>query len=123
MIEIKYEDGTIDTLNGYSIGGSLISISGENIKENLSGFKIVDKIDNGKEIIIADGTGYKYRWDVINHQGTWIYYTNDEENKQTVPFPEEEFDETSFEMPLSNEELTDIVGDLMFEVSLMEIGL
>lgn len=117
-----FNDSKLIPIRGYSQNGKVICIGakdGEKLSENLSGFKIV-KGDS----IICDASDFKYRWDVINHREGMIYYTNDPDSKQTTPFRAlNESDVLIQEESLSNEELTEAVADLMYEISAAKLGL
>lgn len=113
----KNEETPIE-IYGYFISEEIVSLHYENPVENRSGFSILDK--NGD--VIFDASDYIYRWDVVDQKPDEIYYTNDPDYRQTVPWPD-----TSgipeYTEPLSNEELTEAVADLMYEVSVAQLGL
>lgn len=104
-------------IRGYSITEKLVSIHYDNPVENLSGFCIYEG-----ENLVFDGSAFTYRWDVVDQRQNEIFYTNDPDYRQTEPFPDlsELPDQAE---PLSNEELTEVVADLMYEVSMMKLGL
>lgn len=115
---VVFSNGQTLDINGYSIGMSLVSIHAENQTENLSGFIIYDGEDN----ILQDCSDFIYRWDVVDQKENAIYYTNDPNYRQTEPWPDLSNIPEQAE-PLTNEELTEAVADLMYEVSAAQLGL
>ncbi len=115
--KIKYsnQDTYID-IRGYMISDNLVSLSYPNADINTSGFVIYQ----GNEIIM-DCSDFKYRWDILEDDSNKIYYTNDPENVQKKAFNHENMVEDID--PLSNEELTECVADLMYEMSLAQLGM
>lgn len=116
--KIVYADGQKLGIDGYSIGINLVSIHAENQTENLSGFIICDEAGN----TIQDCSDFIYRWDVVDQKENVIYYTNDPNYRQTEPWPDLSNIPEQAE-PLTNEELTEAVADLMYEVSAAQLGL
>lgn len=116
-MKVVYADGESFELNGYSIGENLVSLHYDNPTENLSGFCIYEG-----ENKVFDGSGFTYRWDVVEQKTNEIYYTNNPDYRQTEPFPDLSNVQEQAE-PLNNEELTEAVADLMYEVSMMQLGL
>jgi len=82
-------------------------------------------------MMIVDGSEFIYRYDVLNAENPTqpytVSYTNNPELRQTVPYmTQEEMDIDAENIPvdpLSNEELTEMVGGLLYESSLSQIGL
>lgn len=103
---------------GYSITKNLVSLHYDNPIENLSGFSIYEG-----ENLVFDASDFVYRWDVVDQKPNEIYYTNDPDYKQTEPFPDLSNVVLEQAEPLSNEELTEVVADMMYEVSLNKLGL
>lgn len=108
---------TLIALEAYATSGSIVGLVYPNVKENLSGFIICDQ----DEEVIADCSDFKYRWDVLDDDPGRIYYSNSAENMQTKKFSTEDYVEEA--EPLSNEELTEAVADLMYEISVAQLGL
>lgn len=104
-------------IRGYSIQEDRVSLHYDNPKENLNGFYIYEG-DN----LVFDGSDYIYRWDVVDQKPNTIYYTNNPGYCQTEPF-QDLGDVPEPAEPLTNEELTEAVADLMYEVSMMQLGL
>lgn len=104
-------------IRGYSITEKLVSIHYDNPQENLSGFCIYEG-----ENLVFDGADFTYRWDIVDQKPNEIYYTNDPDYRQTEPFRDPGDIPEQIE-PLTNEELTEAVADLMCEVSMMQLGL
>lgn len=115
--KIKYNNqDTYIEIIGCMISGDLVSLSYPNADINTSGFVIYQ----GNEIIM-DCSDFKYRWDILEDDSNKIYYTNDPENVQKKAFNHENMVEDID--PLSNEELTECVADLMYEMSLAQLGM
>lgn len=113
-----FANGEVISLNGYSISEDMVSLHYERPCENQSGFVIYSEAGE----IVMDCSDFRYRWDVIDQKEDRIYYTNDPDHRQTEPWPEMNNVPEQAE-PLSNEELTEAVADLMYEVSMAQIGL
>lgn len=117
-MKVVYKDGVSCDIHGYTISKKLVSLHYQNPIENVSGFIICNEAGD----VIKDCSDFKYRWDVIDQKENVIYYTNDPDYRQTEPWhelktiPEQE-------EPLTNEELTEVVADLMYEVSAAQLGL
>lgn len=117
MLKLRYNNhADIVEIEGYMCSDNLASISGKNIEENTSGYIIYGEQDE----VVADCSGYKYRWDVLENDPNRIFYTNIEGYVQTEPLPK---DDAIVAEPLNNEALTECVADLMYEVSLMQLGM
>lgn len=117
MLKLRYNNHTdIVEIEGYMCSDNLASISGKNIEENTSGYIIY----NEQGEVVADCSEYKYRWDVLENDPGRIFYTNIEGYVQTEPLPR---DDSVIAEPLNNEALTECVADLMYEVSLMQLGM
>lgn len=116
--KVVYKDGVCADIRGYSIREKLVSLHYHNPTENLSGFSICD--ESGR--IMRDCSDFVYRWDTVDQKPDEIWYTNDKNYRQTEPWS----DLSSImaqEEALSNEELTEAVADLMYEVSMAQLGL
>ena len=116
--KVVYKDGAGCDINGYSISGKLVSLHYPHPEENVSGFAICDEAGN----TIQDCPDFIYRWDVVDQKENAIYYTNDPNYRQTEPWPDLSNIPEQAE-PLTNEELTEAVADLMYEVSAAQLGL
>lgn len=127
---IKYQDGSIQGITGYSSSDNIITIcydKKETPRIANDGFNICDQ--NG--VVIVDGSDFIYRYDVLNAekptQPYTVSYTNDQDLKQANPYMTQkqmDADKESIPVePLTNEELTKTVGELIYETSLMQIGL
>lgn len=116
--KLKYNNEEIDRdLCGYMISTDIVGLSYPGATENLSGFVIYDS--DGR--IAADCSDYHFRWDVLEDNPDRIYYTNSSNNIQTRKFdPENQIEEVE---PLTNEELTEAIADLICEVSLMQLNI
>lgn len=105
-------------LIGYSISEKVVSLRGQGLVEHDKGFIIYD--GNGEKV--KDCLDFVHRWDVVDQRKNEICYTNDPDYRQTEPFPNLSNVREQVE-PLSNEELTEAVADLMYEVSIAQLGL
>lgn len=104
---------TFIQIQSWSIGSSLVTMIADGITENLSGFVLYE--DDGVTVVM-DCSDFIYRWDIYDQREDRITLTNSETDRQRKPdqdagSPKEIID------PLSNEELTEAVADLMYEVS------
>lgn len=117
-LEVVFTDSSeVVEVYGYSITENLVSICYNNPEENLSGFLIYED-----RHLVFDGSGFTYRWDVVDQKPNEIFYTNDPNYRQTEPWPDLS-NVLEKEEPLNNEELTEAVADLMYEVSAAKLGL
>ncbi len=116
-IKVIFADGEETEIFGYSVSENLVSVRCDNPRENLSGFSIYEG-----ERLIFNASSFIYRWDVVDQKENAIYYTNDPDYRQTEPWAEL-CDIPEQAEPLTNEELTEVVADLMYEVSMARLGL
>lgn len=112
----KNSDEPIE-LNGYSISEDIITLMYDNPKENLSGFSLYE---NDGKTLVRNCDDFVYRWDTSYHVEGQITYTNSENNTQPDTDPDSTVEYIS---PITNEELTSCVGDLLYETSLMKLGM
>ena len=117
MFNLKYnnQDKPVE-IEGYTCSTALISIMGQNLEENTSGFKIF----NMQGEVLENCSEYKYRWDVLEDNPNKIFYTNIESYIQAELLPN---DNSAVVEPLNNEALTECVADLMYELSLVQLGM
>lgn len=105
-------------LNGLAVGRNKVTLAGDGIGENLSGFVLYN---DDETTVVRDCSDFVYRWDIYNENTEQITFTNSETDRQSeqveTEMPKEIVD------PLSNEELTETVADLMYEVSVAQLGL
>ncbi len=117
--KVKYNNANdFVNLDGYGIQDHIISLYYPNITENLSGFVLY----NPDGTILKDCSEYRYRYDVLEDNPNAIYYTDLEDIVQTEKW-QYNSDEQIEEEPLTNAELTECVADLMYETSLMQLGM
>lgn len=109
-------------LKGFVLYNDMVYMRGDGINpelimENPCGF-ILYKDD--EKTVIRDCSDYLYRWDIYNKEENQITLTNSETNQQRKP---KENVEPSVEEvgPLSNEELTECVAELLYKDSLREL--
>lgn len=115
--KIVFADGETFDILGYVISEKRVRLHYPEPHENLSGFAIYEG-----DRLVFDCSGFTYRWDVAGQKENVIYYTNDPNYRQTEPWPDLSNVQEK-EEPLSNEELTEAVADLMYEVSAAKLGL
>lgn len=119
-MKIKFNDlEKYIAIRGYATGKNIVTIVADDIKEDLSGF-ILYEDDEVTEILNC--SDYIHRWDIYAQSEKQITFTNSETYRQRKPSPDAE-PPSEIVDPLSNEALTECVGDLMYEVSLMQLGL
>ncbi|MDE7252115.1 MAG: hypothetical protein K2O32_04155 [Acetatifactor sp.] len=119
--KVKYNNskGLIE-LDGYGIQGNIVSLFYPNIQENISGFVIYDPDGN----VYKDCSEYKYRYDVLEDNPNAIYYTDLENMVQTEKWNYGNDDQVEIDVePLTNEEVTACIATLMYETSLMKLGM
>lgn len=114
---VLYNNGEKESLKSYGISSDIIILSYQDVNENLSGFSIYDGNDN----LIMDCSDFIYRWDVLEDSNNKIYYTNSPDNVQTMKFNTDDQEEEV--EPLNNRELTEAVADLIYELSVTQLGL
>lgn len=83
-----------------------------------SGFSLYD---DDEKTLIRDYSDYIYQWNIHQECENGIYLTNDADFHDSEPDPNAKVVE--YISPLSNEELTECVADLMYEVSCIQLGL
>lgn len=115
--KVIFADGKAFDILGYVISEKRVRLHYFEPSENLSGFVICDEAC----CVIKDCSDFKYRWDVVDQKANAIYYTNDPNYRQTEPWPNLSDVHEQAE-PLSNEELTEAVADIMYEVSAAQLG-
>lgn len=119
-MKVKFENSDkFILLNSYLICSNLVALSYESIEENLEGFVLYD---DDESTIVKNCSDFIYRWDVYEQRQNQIYYTNNEGYRQREPHPNDPKPVEAVS-PLTNEELTQCVADLMFETSLMKLGM
>lgn len=115
---LKYKDKEeIIRLTGYSISYNVILLKHPNVEENLSGFLIYSQDGT----LVKDCSDFIYRWDVLEDNNNKIYYTNSPDNVQTMKFNTDDQEEEV--EPLNNRELTEAVADIIYELSVTQLGL
>ena len=119
MFKLKYknEDKFID-ISGYTISQNVVGLIYENCEENLSGFSIYTE----SEKLLCDCFEYRYRYDVLEDGKKAIYYSDRPDIVQTVKF---NINNDTFPAvdPLNAEELTECVAELIYETSLLSLGI
>lgn len=101
-----------------SVTQNTVKLIDENLVWDLGGFKLYDD----KKKLIRDCSDYNYKWNIHTEYQYGVILTNSETDREREinpndPEPIEVID------PLSAEELTSCVADLLYETSLMKLGL
>ena len=125
-MKIQFNDhDQIYTVTSFRNRGDIVILKGEDIPtENTSGFKLLDG-----DRVAEDYSEYKTKYNVITREeGVLMLSTGAVETEDNlagiyIHMPEPEEEEIVEEAPLTNEELTEAVADLMYEVSMMQLGL
>ncbi|MCM1112863.1 MAG: hypothetical protein NC399_06370 [Muribaculum sp.] len=110
-------DGLIE-LNGVGIQDHIVSLYGPDIAVNLSGFVLY--APDGT--VFRDCSGFRYRYDILEDNPDAVHYTDQADMVQTEKWNVSSIDQVE-EEPLTNEELTECVAELMYETSLMRLGI
>lgn len=118
-MKVKFNDSkNFITLNGFAIGKGEVTLVGKGIGENLSGFILYE---DDETTVVRDCSDFVYRWDIYNENANQITFTNSETDRQSKPDKTEKLKEIVD--PLSNEELTESVADIIYEISMTQLGL
>lgn len=118
-MKVKFNSSeTFIPLLGYGIQPHLVHLFAPNLVWDLDGFILYE---DDEETVVLDGSNYIYQWNVITERENGVILTDSETWRETPPDP----NAVSVEVvdPLSVDELTDLVGDLMFELSAIKLGL
>lgn len=118
-MKVKFNDSKeCMSLHGWVIEDGIVTLVADGINENLSGFILYD---DDEKTVVRDCSDYVYRWDIYTEKADQITLTNSETYRQR----KQDGAEVQKEIvdPLSNEELTEIVADIMYEVSAAQLGL
>lgn len=117
---IKYNDSdNLIELSGLGEQEHIVVLYYPTVSVNLNGFIIY----NPDGTIYKDCSEYKYRYDILEDKLNVIYYTDLEDMVQTEKWHLSNSDYVMEEEPLTNAELTECVADLMYETSLMQLGM
>ena len=120
MSKLKIRFNDLDeyiSIKGYIKYDHIVTLHYDSLKENLSGFKIY----NDKEDLIYDCSDFIYRYDVLENENNEISYSDNPNIVQTEKYVRCTLIESV--EPLNNEELTECVADLMYAVSMSQLGL
>jgi hypothetical protein len=82
------------------------------------GFKICR--ENGA--VVKDGALFVYKWNIFTEFDDGIVLTSSKIDRETEPIPDAEAPQDVVD-PLNNDDLTECVADLMYEVSCNELGI
>lgn len=116
---------TFIKLSSYSIYNHtplvFIASSEHDLKSDPNIFAGFQLYKDDEETMVGDYSDYIYQWNIHQECENGIYLTNDADFHDIEPDPN--FKPVEHVRPLSNEELTECVADLMYEVSCMQLGL
>lgn len=101
----------------YTIGKNFVKLIDDKLSWDLGGFKIYE---DDEETIVRDCSDYNYKWNVYTEYSNGVVLTNSETDREPPP---KDLNPVEIVDPLSNEELTTCVADLMYETSLMKLGI
>ena len=106
-------------VGAFAACGDVVTIKGDTITENLSGFILYE---DDEKTVIRDYSAYVYKWNIYTDYTNGIALTKSETNREREPIPcttppQEIID------PLTNEELTSTIAELLYETSLMQLGM
>ena len=119
-MKVKFNDSeNFIQLTGCVIYTEKVKLTAPGIQKNFSGFMLYE--DDG-ETLVRDCSEYKYKWNIFTEYEDGIMLTESETNREREPNlsaepPQEIID------PLSTEELTEAVADLMYEMSLSQLAI
>lgn len=117
--KVKYNgNNELIVLNGYGIQEHIITLYYSDVTENLDGFILYDSEGN----VFKDCSDYKYRYDILENDPKSILYTDLEGFVQTEKL-NNNYSNIVNEEPLTNQELTECLADLMYEMSLTQLGI
>ena len=106
-------------LTGCVLYANKVKLTAPGITENLSGFILYE---DDEESIVRDCTDYKYKWNIYTEYENGIMLTKLETDRERKPNPNAEPPREIID-PLTNEELTEAVAELMYETSMMQLGM
>ncbi len=96
-----------------------VDICGQGITENLSGFMLYE---DDEKTLVRNCSAYIYKWNICTERENGIVLTESETDREREPNPGAEPPQEAID-PLTNDELTECVADLMYEVSMSQLGL
>ena len=123
-MQIRFNDSEqIYDITAFRQIGDFIVLKGADLPENTSGFKVLEG-----DRVKADYSAFTTKYNVLTPvEGVLMLSTGEVETEDNpagvyayTPNPEEFVEDVD---PLTNEELTEAVADLMYEVSMMQLGL
>lgn len=106
-------------LSSYCLYQDKVFLSGSGIEENLNGFILYE---DDEKTVVRDCSDYMYKWNVYTEYENGIVLTNSETDREQEPIDNTEVLQEIID-PLTNEELTEAVASLMYEVSTMQLGM
>lgn len=108
---------TLVIVSSWGIQQHLIMLADDNLEWDLSGFKLYE--EDG-ETLIMDCSEYIYQWNIHTSSCNQVYLTDLETNTES---DSNNAERNEIVAQLSNEELTECVADLMYEMSLVQLGM
>ena len=125
-MKLKFKDKEdFIQLSSYTIYTTIplvfIASSEHDLKSDSNIFSGFSLYEDDEETLVRDYSDYIYQWNIHQEHENGIYLTCDADFHDTEP--DQNFKTVEYISPLSNEELTECVAELMYEVSCMQLGL
>ncbi len=124
-MHVKFNDSEERyNISKYRVTKDFVMIEGKGLPDNTSGFGIYQ----GRNLI-SDFSDYTKKYNVLTQAEGVLFLTNGEEVETEencvekyirIPAAEDIHEDVD---PLTNEELTECVADLMYEMSMSQLGL
>ena len=103
----------------YTLAPSYVKLIDEKLVWDLGGFILYE---DDEKTVIRDCSDYNYKWNIYTEYPNGVVLTNSETEREREPNPNAPAP-VEIADPLSNEELTEAVADLMYEASMAKLGL
>lgn len=119
-MKVKFNSSEIFTsIHRCQIAPNFVKLVAEDLVWDLSGFVMYE---DDEETIIRDCSDYNYQWNIYTDIPNGVVLTNSETEKEKEPDPNAPKPMELLD-PLTNEELTECVADLMTEVDMIKMGI
>lgn len=125
-MKIRFNDSeTVYDVTAVRMHGNIVILKGTGLPNNTSGFKLFGSREE------KDYSEYRYIFNVITKFENVVMLSNDEGFIETEDNPagryyhepDPDAEQETIEDPLTNEELTEAVANLMYETSMMQLGM